>query len=132
MEKRNLLIDAVRATEGLPAALREQADKVEVCEDEVFDESGIQSALEDARSLNTSQPDRAELLKKWTALKPFCNVALLQGAVWTQDRAFNFWVDPRTSRVVHCYEWSGEKFKAGKQLIDLRNQYEALNHKSKG
>jgi hypothetical protein len=131
MEKKDVLIQALRATEGLPTVLRERTDKVEVCEDELFDESYIRDAEEAAQTLKSSDPERAKLLEKWKALRPFCDVTLLQGAIWTEDSAFNFWVDPRTRGVLHFYEWGKEKFKLGKQLIDLRNQYEAFKHKSK-
>lgn len=131
MEKKDILIQALRATEGLPPLLRERADRVEVCEDELFDESYIRDAEESAQKLKSSDPERAKLLQKWKALRPFCDVTLLQGAIWTEDRAFNFWVDPQTRKVLHLYEWGREKFNLGKQLIDLRNQYEALTHRSK-
>ncbi len=131
MEKRNALIQALRAMEGLPSALRDNADRVEACEDEVFDELYIRNAEQSAQSLKLSDPERAKLLAKWKALRPFCNVTLLQGAIWTDDTAFNFWVDPRTTTVIHIYEWSKDKFKMGKQLIDLRNQYDAFTRRSK-
>jgi hypothetical protein len=130
MEKKEILIRAIRNTEGLPAVLREHADKIGVCEDELFDESDFKNADEHIQSLSPSDPSKAELAKKWAAFRPFCNITLFQGSLWTDETAFNFWVAPETTTVIHWRQWSQERFKLAREMIDVSKKLKALQQKS--
>jgi len=132
MEKKEILIQALRDGEGLPSVLREHVGEVGACEDQTFDEDYFEWLESEIQKLDSEAPEKAEQLKKRrAALQPFRDVTLLQGSIWTDSRAFNFWVEPETKSVVYWNEWDQEKFKLGRRLIDLRDQYEAFKAKRK-
>jgi hypothetical protein len=131
MDTKAILIQAIRATDGLPAGMREHTDKVGVCESETFDGDYFSCLDSEMQKLSSKDPDKAEQLRKRrAALLPFRDTELLQGSIWTDDTAFNFWVDPKATTVIDWHEWDKERFKLGRQLIDLKNQYEAFNKKT--
>jgi hypothetical protein len=130
MEIKEILIQAIRNTEGLPAVLRDHAHKVGVCESETFDDDHFEYLDSQILKYASSDPAQAEQFKKRrAAFLPFRNVTLLQGSLWTDETAFNFWVDPEKQTVIYSHEWAPERFKIARKMIETSKKLKALEQK---
>lgn len=132
METKEILIEAIHRTEGLPAVLRDHADKTGVSESETFDVDYFEYLDAQILKFGSSDPGKAEQFKKRrAAFLPFRNVTLLQGSLWTDETAFNFWVDPEKRTVIYWHEWDVEKFKMARRMIETSKKLKALEQNKK-
>jgi hypothetical protein len=132
METKEILIEAIHRTEGLPAVLRDHADKAGVAESETFDDDYFEYLDSQILKFGSTDPGKAEQFKeRRAAFLPFRNLTLLQGSLWTDETAFNFWVDPEKRAVIHWYEWEAERFKIARRMIETSKKLKALEQKRK-
>jgi len=132
MDTKAILIQAIRSGGGLPAVMREHADKVSVCESETFGEDYFSYLDSEIQKFSTKDPDTArQFQKRRAAFLPFRDTELLQGSIWTDDAAFNFWVDPKTIVVIYWHEWDNAKFKLAREMIQLSQKLKALEQQNK-
>jgi hypothetical protein len=99
-----LFIETVRATEHLPALLREHADKVTALDESRFDKSYIEFLDEQIR-LSPRGPEWTERLKRRReALLPFCDSTLLNGRIRVGETEFTVKINPETKTVIYWEE----------------------------
>jgi hypothetical protein len=105
MNSKALFIETVRATEGLPASLREHADDIQNVRESRFDDSYIEF-LDTQIRLSPRGPEWTERLKRRrAALLPFCDVTLLRGRVRVGQKEFTVQIDPRSKAVIHWEQY---------------------------
>ena len=132
MDTKAILIQAIRATSGLPAVMHKYTDKVGVCESETFDEDYFRYLDSEIQKFSSRDPVQAEQFKKRrAAFLPFRGIELLQGSIWTDDTAFNFWVDQKATVVIYWHEWDNAKFKLAREMIQLSQKLKVLEQQNK-
>ena len=105
MSYKALFIQTVRATQALPAALRDHADDVTALEEHRFDRSYIEFLDEQIR-LSPRGPEWTERLKHRRAdLLSFCDTTLLRGRVQVGEADFTVEIDPKTRAVIHWEQY---------------------------
>lgn len=100
MKPTEIFIEALRASQDLPADVRSHADEALGIEESHFDSSYIQFLDEQIR-LNPRGPEWAAILhRRRKGLCSFCDMPLISGHV--RSGRFDTWVkvDPKTKTVV--------------------------------
>jgi hypothetical protein len=104
---RTRFIAAVRAGAGLPAALRNHAEKVVEVDESSFDDTYLQF-LDEQIELSPRGPAWTERLKRRRdGLSRLCNVPMLDGCVFVEESNTEYWVkvDPKSDLVVYWEEY---------------------------
>lgn len=108
MKRADLFIEAVRASQDVPADVRSHPGDAWDIEESYIDASYIQFLDEQIR-LSPRGPEWTERLKKRrAALLPFCGVSLLRGMIRVGDTGFVVRVHPVARSVIYCEEYEYE------------------------
>ena len=108
MHERDLFIDTVTSSGGLPAQLAAGAANVQACEGTTFDQTYV-DFLDTQIRLAARGPEWTERLKRRReGLRPHCGVLLVFGRVRTAVADYTVYVDPARRVVVYWEEYRRE------------------------
>lgn len=99
-DDKNIFVEAIRADEALPSAVREQAAAVESFERHILHSSYL-DFLREQIALEPRGPEWTKILHtRLASLAPFCGFPLLTGIIYTPSGHCLVDVDPITRRVI--------------------------------
>ena len=104
-EDEAIFIQAVQMADSLPLPVREQAESVQSCERRVFDQSYL-DFLREQIALEPRGPEwTAILMRRLSALTPFCGAPTLSATIPTMAGDFCIRVDAQSRQVIHYEQY---------------------------